>query len=175
LKFPEASNSPASVPCIFTPRWCSGCESSHSPSLGNLSLMFSIFALAPTALQVNNAPVSRRSAVRTALSALVVAPAAALAADNSGNYGDTSGYAAPPGIPGFQAGPSFGPGYSKDGTRSTAAATVAAPSGGEFAKLLASSKASFETNTGLKMTPDEEKKLEEKLRKKYPGVARSAG
>ena len=137
--------------------------------------MFSIFALAPTALQVNNAPVSRRSAVRTALSALVVAPAAALAADNSGNYGDTSGYAAPPGIPGFQAGPSFGPGYQKDGTRSTAAATVAAPSGGEFAKLLASSKASFETNTGLKMTPAEEKKLEEKLRTKYPGVARSAG
>jgi len=26
----------------------------------------------------------------------------------------------------------------------------------------------------LKMTPAEEKKLEEKLRKKYPGVARSA-
>merc|ERR1712194_603608 len=84
------------------------------------------------------------------------------------------GYAAPPAIPGFQAGPTFGPGFSKDGTRSTTAATAAPPTGGEFAALFASSKKSFEENTGLKMTPAEEKKLEEKLRKKYPGVARSA-
>ena len=47
--------------------------------------------------------------------------------------------------------------------------------GGEFAKLFASSKASYEANSGLKMTPDEEKKLVEKLRKRYPGVARLAG
>ena len=38
----------------------------------------------------------------------------------------------------------------------------------------ASSKASYEANSGLKMTPDEEKKLVEKLRKRYPGVARLA-
>ena len=142
--------------------------------------MFSIFVPAWTAalrctLQVNDAPVSRRSVVRTALSALVVAPAAAMAADNSGNYGDvTGGYQAPPGIPGFQAGPSFGAGYQKDGTRSVAASTTEVKASGEFAKLFASSKASYEANSGLKMTPDEEKKLVEKLRKRYPGVARLA-
>ena len=112
---------------------------------------------------------------RTALSALVVAPAAAMAADNSGNYDDDpGGYQAPPGIPGFQAGPSFGPGYQKDGTRSVVASTTEVKAGGEFAKLFASSKASYEANSGLKMTPDEEKKLVEKLRKRYPGVARLA-
>ena len=87
--------------------------------------MLSIFVPAWNALQATDAPVSRRSAVRTALSALVVAPAAAMAADNSGNYDDDpGGYQAPPGIPGFQAGPSFGPGYQKDGTRSVVASTT---------------------------------------------------
>ena len=137
--------------------------------------MLSIFVPAWNALQATDAPVSRRSAVRTALSALVVAPVAAMAADNSGNYDDDpGGYQAPPGIPGFQAGPSFGPGYQKDGTRSVVASTTEVKAGGEFAKLFASSKASYEANSGLKMTPDEEKKLVEKLRKRYPGVARLA-
>lgn len=141
-------------------------------------MRFSIVALflaTASGLQVNNAPVSRRSAVRSALSALVLVPAtAAMAANNNGNYGDSTGYAAPPGIPGFQAGPTFGPGFQADGTRKPGGESAGPISGGEFSKLLASSKASFETNTGLKMTPDEEKKLKEKLRKKFPGVDRPA-
>ena len=138
-------------------------------------VMLALFGPTASGLTVNNAPVSRRAAVRSALSALVLAPAAsAFAADNFGNYGDTTGYAAPPSIPGFQAGPTFGPGFSADGTRSTKAVGAAAPTGGEFAALVASSKASFEANTGLKMTADEEKKLEEKVRKKFPGMVRPA-
>ena len=39
------------------------------------------------------------------------------------------------------------------------------------AKLIANSKASFEANTGSQMSEDEEKKMIEKLRVRYPGVA----
>ena len=39
------------------------------------------------------------------------------------------------------------------------------------AKLIANSKASFEANTGSQMSEDEEKKMIEKLRVRYPGMA----
>ena len=105
---------------------------------------------------------SRRTAVRSALSVLALGPAAAaVAADNSGTYGDPLGYAAPPSVPGFQAGAV--PAASAPAKDPTAV-------GPQLAQLLAKSKASYEASAGLTMSPDEEKALVEKLRKKYPGV-----
>ena len=127
--------------------------------------MLAAIHVAASGLQVNDAPVSRRSAVRSALSALVVAPVAAVAAGNDFYADQSFTYAPPPGVPGFQ--------YSaankqKDGTAAIAGSTGIGP---EFAKLIASSKASYEANSGITMTPEDEKKMIEKLRVRYPGVA----
>ena len=69
--------------------------------------MLAAIHIAGSGLQVNNAPVSRRSAVSSALSAFVLAPTAAVAGgrfgDSGNNFYDTVGeYQATPTVPGFQ-------------------------------------------------------------------------
>ena len=99
-----------------------------------------------------NAPLNRRAA----LSALVLAPAATMAADNAGTYGGSSG--------GYQAMPGSTPVVPTDA--STAAASSL--SAGQRRKF-EESKAQQES-VGVKMTPAEIEALEKKILAAYPGM-----